>query len=211
MSLRHVILGLVVEQPRHGYALQAALEESFGELCDPGPGEVYRVLASLKRDGLVAASTARVGRRPRRKVYAPTAAGRRALGAWLRDDRALAARSGRDEPWLRILVAARVAPGLLRALVEAQVEGRRRALHALEASRPERFRSNDLLALVLALRHESALQTARAALRVTELCLDLVARHGEGVPAGELVARVACDGGGAAQRKAPSPRSGATG
>ena len=87
MSLRFVILGVLAEQPLHGYAIQAALEERFGELCDPAFGDAYRVLAALSRDGLVTVSTARIGRRPRRKVYTPTAAGRRALVAWLRDGR----------------------------------------------------------------------------------------------------------------------------
>lgn len=208
MSLRHVILGLVVEQPRHGYALQAALEECFGELCDPGPGEVYRVLGALSRAGLVSASTVRIGRRPRRKVYAPTAAGRRALGAWLRDDARVASRPGREELWLRILVAARVAPGLLAGLLDAQVESRRRAVRALEEGRPELRRTVELLPLVLALRHAGALAVARQTLHTAELCREVVARYQRGASLAELVERVS---GGGAERAERTGPPGATG
>lgn len=208
MSLRHVILGLVVEQPRHGYALQAELEACFGELCDPGPGEVYRVLGSLSRAGLVSASTVRVGRRPHRKVYVPTAVGRRTLAAWLRDGRAPADRGARDEPWLRILMAARVAPAVLRDLLDAEVDGRRRGLRALEASGPESRRSPDLLALVLSLRHASALEVARGAVRAAELCRDVVVRYRNGAAAGQLLAIV---NDGEAGRGARAERPDATG
>ncbi|MBY0276276.1 PadR family transcriptional regulator [Candidatus Binatia bacterium] len=208
MSLRHVILGLVVEQPRHGYALQAALEQCFGELCDPGPGEVYRVLAALSRAGLVSASTVRIGRRPRRKVYAPTAAGRRALTAWLRDDVPAAPRPGREELWLRLLVAARVAPALLAGLLDGQVESGRRAVRALEEARPELERPVELLPLVLTLRHASALAVARQTLHTAELCRDVVTRYRSGAAVAELVERATGDD---AARAARTTRSGATG
>jgi DNA-binding PadR family transcriptional regulator len=192
MSLRFVILGLLVEQPQHGYAIRAAIEEGFDELCDPGPGEIYRVLGALSRDGLVSASSARIGRRPRRKVYAPTAAGKRKLHAWLRDDDE-DGRSPRDAPWLRMLVACRVAPASLPALLEAEVAACRAALREIGIQQPSRRARADFAALVRALRHASLRDAARSALGTAERCRHAVARHHDGTPITELLRVIARD------------------
>ena len=181
MSFRFVILGLLVEQPLHGYAIQAALETRFDELCDPAFGDVYRILAALRRDGLVTVVVDRIGRRPRRKVHAPTAAGRRALLAWLQtgdDD----PRTARDARWLRILIAASAAPGILPQILDGEVLRRRRALHELETLRPVARGAADFAALVRTLRHASALEDARAAVRMAELCRRVVRQHLDGAP-----------------------------
>jgi DNA-binding PadR family transcriptional regulator len=196
MSLRLVILGVLAEQPLHGYAIQAALEERFGELCDPAFGDVYRVLAALSRDGLVTVSTARIGRRPRRKVYAPSAAGRRALVAWLHDGRDGDARPSPDEPWLRMLIAARAAPDVLPVLLDAEVRRRRGALRELEALRPSPRGAADFTALARALRHAGALEQARVALWTAELCHRVVRRHADGVPVTDLLRALARGGDG---------------
>ena len=190
MSFRFVILGLLVEQPLHGYAIQAALETRFDELCDPAFGDVYRILAALRRDGLVTVVVDRIGRRPRRKVHAPTAAGRRALLAWLQD--------GGDDPrtacdarWLRILIAASVAPEILPTRLDAETRRRRRALHEIETLQPVARGACDFTALIRALRHATALEEARAAVRTAELCRRVVRCHCEGAPVSEQLRALA--------------------
>lgn len=192
MSLRFVILGLLVEQPLHGYAIQAALEARFADLCDPGFGDVYRILAALSRDGLATVVVDRVGRRPRRNVHAPTAAGRRALLAWLHGDDD--ARATSDARWLRLLIAASAAPEVLPQLLDDEVRRRRHALQELETLRPSARGAADFPALVRALRHASELEEARAALRTTELCRRAVRHHREGVPVIEQVRALARPG-----------------
>lgn len=194
MSLRFVILGVLAEQPLHGYAIQAVLEERFGELCDPAFGDAYRVLAALSRDGLVTVSTARIGRRPRRKVYAPTAAGRRALVAWLHDGRDGDARSSPDEPWLRMLIAVRAAPDVLPLLLDAEVRRRREALYELEALRPTVRGAADFTSLVRALRHADALEQSRVALQTAERCRRVVRSNADGVPVPDLLRTIARGG-----------------
>ncbi|MBM4242637.1 MAG: PadR family transcriptional regulator [Deltaproteobacteria bacterium] len=208
MSLRFVILGLLTELPRHGYAIQRVLEERFGELCDPGSGDVYRALAVLDREGLVRASATRVGRRPRRKVYEPSAAGRRELLGWLRDGSKQGGRVSRDEPFLRLLVAARSAPQLLPGLLDGEVRHRRLVLSALESQRGPLRGATSFLALVLGLRHEAALEEARAALRAADLCRRVLQRQRAGAAVSALLQGLARGTeGGAAQ---PPRRTGAT-
>jgi DNA-binding PadR family transcriptional regulator len=50
---RYVLLGLIAEQPRHGYELIKAIEERFGGLYSPSPGVVYPTLTLLEELGYI--------------------------------------------------------------------------------------------------------------------------------------------------------------
>jgi DNA-binding PadR family transcriptional regulator len=52
-DLRYVLLGLIAEQPRHGYELIKAIEEKFGGLYSPSPGVVYPTLTLLEELGYI--------------------------------------------------------------------------------------------------------------------------------------------------------------
>jgi DNA-binding PadR family transcriptional regulator len=71
------ILGLLVEQPRHGYEIERVIaERGMRDWTDVGFSSIYYVLGRLERAGLVAAlaGVRHIGG-PARKVYAPTSAG----------------------------------------------------------------------------------------------------------------------------------------
>ena len=50
-ELRLVILGMIAEQPRHGYELIKAIEERMGGSYSPSPGVIYPTLAYLEEVG----------------------------------------------------------------------------------------------------------------------------------------------------------------
>jgi DNA-binding PadR family transcriptional regulator len=52
-DLRYVLLGLIAEQPSHGYELIKAIEERFGGLYSPSPGVVYPTLTLLEELGYI--------------------------------------------------------------------------------------------------------------------------------------------------------------
>jgi DNA-binding PadR family transcriptional regulator len=52
-DLRYVLLGLIAEQPRHGYELIKAIEEKFAGLYSPSPGVVYPTLTLLEELGYI--------------------------------------------------------------------------------------------------------------------------------------------------------------
>jgi DNA-binding PadR family transcriptional regulator len=52
-DLRYVLLGLIAEQPRHGYELIKAIEDKFGGLYSPSPGVIYPTLTLLEELGYV--------------------------------------------------------------------------------------------------------------------------------------------------------------
>lgn len=190
MLLRFAILGLLAEQPRHGYAIQAALEERFAELLDPSAGDVYRALSALERAGWVAASRARVGRRPERKVYSPTPAGRDALDAWLGGADAARRRSDDDAFWLRLLLAERCAPQSVERLVARRATRERATLAEHEPSLPRTRDAASFTSLVLALRRASELRVARARLDGLDACTRIVARWRRGAAVEALLREV---------------------
>jgi len=191
MLLRFAILGLLVDQPRHGYAIQAALEERFAELLDPSPGDVYRALSALERAGWIARSSARVGRRPERKVYAPTDSGRIALAAWLRGGESSQGRASADALWLRLLVAERVAPQEIEGLVDGALQRERAALAERDAEPPRLRAPASFTSLVLVLRRECDVRGAQARLDGLALCARILARRRRGVALSALLRDVA--------------------
>src|SRR5437764_15431138 len=56
MSLRFGVLGLLAEEPLHGYEVKTRFEEMLGGTWKVNIGSVYQVLQRLERDGLVEAT-----------------------------------------------------------------------------------------------------------------------------------------------------------
>ena len=72
------LLGLLVEKPRHGYELEEVItERGMREWTEIGFSSIYYLLAKLQGRGLVEPA-GEPARGKARKVFAPTAAGRRA-------------------------------------------------------------------------------------------------------------------------------------
>jgi DNA-binding PadR family transcriptional regulator len=69
MSIKYAMLGLLAEQPNHGYAIHAAFEERLGDFWELNYGQVYQVLHLLEGEGLIAGQSQRRGKRPRRRVH----------------------------------------------------------------------------------------------------------------------------------------------
>lgn len=160
------VLGLVAEDPRHGFALRKALgpDGDIGRVWSlPGP-LVYRALATLQTKGLAevaGAQRSEVG--PQRTLVVATPAGREALDGWLRrpvdhlrDFRslfmlklALLDRSGADPTPLLTAQRERLAPivaaleeqarsgaGFDRALATWRLESARAAVRFLDGITP---------------------------------------------------------------------------
>jgi DNA-binding PadR family transcriptional regulator len=86
MALRHVLLGLLVDQPDHAYALKHRLSPGLPREQLVNDGILYPLLAKLETDGL-ATSVERRGQGGRlRRVYSATSAGRAEFRRWLRSD-----------------------------------------------------------------------------------------------------------------------------
>jgi DNA-binding PadR family transcriptional regulator len=73
-----LLLAVLDDEPRHGYAIIEALQERSGGVLSLPTGTVYPALRRLERAGLVLSAWSTVGGRERR-TYQLTSAGRRTL------------------------------------------------------------------------------------------------------------------------------------
>ncbi len=106
MSIRHALLGLLAQKPRHGYELRAAFEAVVGgaEAWDVKPAQIYTTLERLEESGLVMrASDLGQGDEPSRRIYALTEAGRAHLHEWFAS--AVDTQHQRDEFFVKLMVA----------------------------------------------------------------------------------------------------------
>ena len=84
MSVRHAVLGLLAQRPRHGYELRAAFQAVVGgeENWDIKPAQIYTTLARLEQGGLVAKGSVEQDAGPEKRIYALTPTGRQMLKEW---------------------------------------------------------------------------------------------------------------------------------
>src|SRR5262249_19116910 len=108
VSVRHALLALLSEGPKHGQGLCEELAASTGEVRPLNAGQVPATLARLERDGLGEAGGTRAAGGRRRDARTP-ADGAAELAAWLRTPPDLASPPD-DQMAARVLAALRV-PG----------------------------------------------------------------------------------------------------
>ena len=80
--LPFVLLGFLIDEPRHGYDLKRVLSPALGRDRQLNDGVLYPMLAKLTRARFVRRTVEREGGRARH-VYAATARGRRHFQTWL--------------------------------------------------------------------------------------------------------------------------------
>jgi DNA-binding PadR family transcriptional regulator len=106
LTVKHALLGLLAEQPRHGYELYVAFIAIAGgdDNWDLKPAQVYTTLERLEEAGLVeCASDLGQGSEPSRRVYAITSSGREALEVWFATG--VAPEHQRDMFYIKLMVS----------------------------------------------------------------------------------------------------------
>ncbi len=85
MSHRHLILGLLMEQPMSGYDIKKHVQTVLGAVANASYGTLYPALHKLLDEGFVEMREVPQRSRPSKKVYEITQTGRQALLSWLRE------------------------------------------------------------------------------------------------------------------------------
>jgi DNA-binding PadR family transcriptional regulator len=130
--MRNALLALLAKGPAHGYELKRVLDDDFGEVWGTlNIGQIYTTLGRLERDGLVRSETVAQDSRPAKKVFALTADGHSAVGAWINET--LPAPRLRDEFFTKVVLADRGALGDPLELIDRQRRSYLRELRALQA------------------------------------------------------------------------------
>jgi DNA-binding PadR family transcriptional regulator len=117
MSLKYGVLGLLKEEPLHGYEVKNRFEAMLGGTWEVNIGQIYTTLQRLERDGLVRPAGPRGDRRKLRYELAPE--GQKALDEWL-----VQPDSGpqqlHEDIYVKLILAARIANGDLHGLLTRQ-------------------------------------------------------------------------------------------
>lgn len=105
MSVRHALLGLLEQHPRHGYDLHDAFEAMVGgeQNWDIKPAQVYTTLSRLEKAGLVVREAVEQDGGPEKVIYNITDCGRQELGEWLIQP--VKMEHQRDEFFLKMMVS----------------------------------------------------------------------------------------------------------
>ena len=119
----YVILGMLSREPRSGYEIKAAVDNTTRFFWAASYGQIYPELKRLSKAGLVKGLDAPRGER-KRTIYAITASGKKALRDWLRQPPGTF--ETRDEGLLKLFFAGLLPPAeaaqILRSIREHRVD-----------------------------------------------------------------------------------------
>ncbi|MFD2656880.1 PadR family transcriptional regulator [Gracilibacillus thailandensis] len=117
MSVKHSMLALLYEKPRHGYELKTGFEELVQGMWPLNAGQVYTTLDRLERDALVESPG---NDQKDRKLYTITQAGKEELWSWL--EKPVGRSLLKDEFYFKFLCADHVAYGEKQTMIKKQKE-----------------------------------------------------------------------------------------
>src|SRR5436309_627714 len=141
MSLKLGILGLLAEEPLHGYEVKSRFEAMLGNTWEVNIGQIYSTLQRLERDDLVEPAGDRGDRG--KLAYKLTPLGRQSLDRWLSEPEA-EPQQLHDDLFVKLALIRRLGNGNLQGLIdrqrrgEVQVDGVR--VHRLGEAAPARYR-----------------------------------------------------------------------
>ncbi|MFF7972413.1 helix-turn-helix transcriptional regulator [Streptomyces sp. NPDC007905] len=117
MSLKYAVLAALLEGEASGYELSKVFDVSLANFWPATPQQLYRELERLAQDGLVEARTVQQERRPNKRMFTLTEAGRSQLRSFAAEPpkRPTAVR---DELLIKIQALDGGDPEVIRALIE---------------------------------------------------------------------------------------------
>jgi DNA-binding PadR family transcriptional regulator len=116
-----LILGLLFEQPGHGYDLHQRLSEEFGQYWHISRSQAYNILKRLERQKDIAGVEEGHGNRPARRRFRLTETGQRRFNEWMRSTVGCSARAIRVGFIARMYFAEKHTPELLLSLMGRQI------------------------------------------------------------------------------------------
>mgnify|MGYP005845911691 CR=1 FL=1 len=132
MDVRTLCLGILALGDASGYEIKKMVAEgSFSFFSEASYGSIYPALTKLTEDGLVECREQAQDKRPDKKVYSLTPAGRAALMAQL--DKGPGPDKNRSEFLAALLFAEEVAPGRVQAMVGERIRQHEAKIADLEA------------------------------------------------------------------------------
>ncbi len=177
MPVRHAVLGLLAQRPRHGYELRAAFEAVVGgeENWDVKPAQVYTTLTRLENSGLVAEQSIEQDAGPEKRIYAITPRGKATLEEWLAKE--TRPEHQRDEFFLKLMLSLVSGAADPFRLINTQRAFLYRELHALTNQRARVDPKRELAQILLLDKAAMQLEADLRWLDMTEARLDEIKRQ----------------------------------
>src|SRR5258706_1134821 len=184
MTVRHAILGLLAQHPRHGYELRAAFSAVIGgdENWDVKPAQIYTTLNRLEEAGLVQQHSVEQSGGPEKRIYQVTELGLETLQEWFSSG--VMPEHQRDEFFVKLmtgLVSGEADPGRIIQIQRALLYQELHAATTLRDGYDPRTEIAQILLLDKSIMH---LEADLRWLDITEMRLDEV--KGQPLPAPEL-------------------------
>jgi len=149
MSVRHGLLGLLAQRPRHGYDLHAAFEALAGgeQNWDVKPAQVYATLSRLEKSGHVREERVEQGSGPEKRTYAITPSGLAELGSWLAtgEDQ----EHQRDVSFLKLMISLAAGGPGPRKVIQSQRAALYKELHSVTTRRNRSDPQSELAQILL--------------------------------------------------------------
>ena len=166
MSVRHSILALLAQQPRHGYELHGTFEAIVGGhgVWPLNPAQVYATLGRLEEAGFVVRTATRRAGGPDQHIFDITETGRAELDKWY--GTGVHSTHQRDEVFLKLTLALGDESADPEAIIREQRTVLYRDLHEL-TTRREQLSKPHALAQTLLL--DKAIMHIEADLRWLEM------------------------------------------
>lgn len=149
MTVRHSLLGLLVQQPRYGYELRAAFTALAGgsENWNVTPAQIYTTLNRMRESGLVEIEPTDNNSSSEKRKFTITPAGLEELNRWLLTD-------VRDEPqqdafYLKLMLSRDLDFVDTNRLIQIQRNGLYRDLHRITQTREKMDQRTELARIMI--------------------------------------------------------------
>ena len=172
MSVRHAILGLLAQHPRHGYELRAAFSAVMGgeENWDVKPAQIYTTLSRLEEAGLIHQQSVEQDGGPEKRIYAVTESGRDVLQEWF--ESGVEPEHQRDEFFVKLMTGLVSGEADLGRIIQIQRSLLYQELHATTTLRDSYDPLTEIAQILLLDKSIMHLEADLRWLDITEMRLD---------------------------------------
>lgn len=122
LSPEYALLGFLEQSPAHGYELHQKLLEHLGEIWHASLSQTYNILTRLEEQGFIQGTIQEQEKRPAKRRFRLTAAGKRRFEAWMSSISACSVRAIRVEFMTRLYFLYTRNPADALEAIQAQTE-----------------------------------------------------------------------------------------
>jgi DNA-binding PadR family transcriptional regulator len=131
LSPEFVVLGLLSQQPAHGYELERRISSELGEIWHISLSQIYNILHRLEDQGYISGEQYTQDKLPERRNYQLTEVGSERFFTWLNNTSGWSVKTIRVEFTTRLFFAQMINSGLAHQIIDEQIMEIERGLSIL--------------------------------------------------------------------------------